>query len=134
MRTFRHKKAPRIPKPYRSMFEYKLHKGPLKHLPFEPELIPYIIPAKYKPDFVNYDKQIIFEAKGFFQSSAERAKYVHFRKCNPEWTLIFIFQAPQKPLVHSKKRKDGTRPTHAEWAETNNFLWCTPTTIKKEWL
>jgi hypothetical protein len=97
-------------------------------------LIPYIVPSRYKPDFVNYDKKILFEAKGYFQDSQERAKYVHFRTCNPLWTLVFIFQSPHKPLAHAKRRADGTKMTHAEWAEKNDFLWCNPKTIEEKWL
>lgn len=120
--------------PYRSGFEERLHKGPLKGLPFEPIKIPYIIEAKYTPDFVNEKQKIIFEAKGRFESSKEAAKYIHFRKCNPDWEVIFIFEAPTKPMPFAKKRKDGTKFTHAEWADKNSFRWFTEHTIPKELL
>ena len=34
----------------------------------------------------------------------------------------------------AKKRKDGTKRTHAEWAETNNFTWYSEETLPKEWI
>jgi hypothetical protein len=30
------------------------------------------------------------------------------------------------------KRKDGTKRTHAEWAEANNFKWYTEETLPEE--
>lgn len=133
-RTYRRTTKPKVPKPYKSWLEHDLHKGALKNLPYEPELISYTIPKRYRPDFVNYDKGIIFEAKGRFQDSAEASKYVHFRKCNPEWEIIFIFERPRLAMPHAKKRKDGTKMTHAEWAEKNGFKWCSKEHVNKEWL
>jgi len=130
----RSSKRGKQPKPYRSWLEYDLHQGVLKDIPFEPFSIPYQIEAKYNPDFVNEDKKILFEAKGRFADSKEAAKYVHFRRCNPSWELIFIFESPTLAFPHAKKRKDGTRKTHAEWATKNGFQWCCPKTIKEEWL
>jgi hypothetical protein len=55
--------------------------------------------------------------------------------CNPNIQIIFIFQSPQTPMPNARVRKKcGTKQSHAEWAEKNNFLWCTKDTIKKEWL
>ena len=124
------------PKPYRSWFEYKLHKGPLKNLTFEPAEVrlSYEIPAKYIPDFVNKKKKIIIESKGRFQDAREAAKYLHIRQCNPLWTLVFVFANPKGPMPNSKRRLDGTRMSHSEWADKNGFDWSCPKTIKKEWL
>ena len=30
-------------------------------------------------------------------------------------------------------RQDGTKRTHAEWAETNNFTWYDEESLPKEW-
>ena len=122
------------PAPYRSWLEHDLHKGPLKGLAFEPEKIPYIVPALYIPDFVNYDKNIIIETKGRFEEAREAAKYIHFRDCNPLWTLVFVFERPSCPMPNSRKRKDGTRFTHGDWATKNGFDFSCPRTVKKEWL
>lgn len=130
----RSSKRGKPPAPYKSWLEHDLHTKDLKHLLYEPTSIPYIVKKKYKPDFVNESKKIIFEAKGRFKDSTEASKYVHFRQCNPEWTLIFIFERPSLPMPYAKRRADGTRQTHAEWAERNKFLWCSKDTIRKEWL
>jgi len=122
------------PKPYRSWLEHGLGTGALKDMAYEPFTIPYQIETSYKPDFVNEEKKIIFEAKGRFSDSAEASKYVHFRRCQPDWELIFIFERPECPMPNTRKRKDGSRYTHRMWAEKNNFLWCSPTTIRSEWL
>lgn len=124
----------KAPRPYRSWLEYDLHQGSLKTLPYEPLRIPYQIATTYNPDFVNEAKGILFEAKGRFEDSKEAAKYVHFRNCNPEWELIFVFERPNLPFPHAKKRKDGTKRTHADWAIKNGFQYCCPSTIKPEWL
>ena len=36
-------------------------------------------------------------------------------------------------MPQAKKRKDGTKRTHAEWAEKNNFNWYSEETLPKEW-
>ena len=36
-------------------------------------------------------------------------------------------------MPQAKKRKDGTKRSHAEWAETNGFRWFTEQTLPKEW-
>jgi hypothetical protein len=130
----RSKSKGKPPKPYRSWLEHNLGTGVLKDLPYEPFTIPYTITTSYKPDFINEEKKIIFEAKGRFKDSAEAAKYIHFRNSNPEWTVIFIFERPECPMPHTRKRKDGTRYRHKDWADKNGFLWCSPSTVKEEWL
>ena len=124
----------KVPKPYRSWLEHGLGTGILKDMDYEPFTLPYQITTTYKPDFVNVSKRIIFECKGRFGDSAEAAKYVHFRRCNPDWEIIFIFERPECPMPHTRKRKDGSRYRHRDWAEKNKFQWCSPTTIKDEWL
>jgi len=46
--------------------------------------------------------------------------------------LVFLFQKPYAPMPQAKKRKDGTKRTHAEWAESNNFKWYSEETLPKE--
>jgi hypothetical protein len=73
----------------------------------------------------------LIEAKGRFMDSSEAAKYVWIRKKLPEGTeLVFLFMKPNCAMPHAKKRKDGTRRTHAEWADKNNFRWFDEYTIK----
>ena len=89
------------------------------------------------PDFVKIiDSKVIFiEAKGRFWDYAEFSKYIHIRKALPEgYELVFLFQKPFAPMPGAKIRKNGTKRTHAEWAETNNFTWYSEETLPKEWI
>lgn len=85
---------------------------------------------KYTPDFINGN--IFLEAKGCFRDTQEAQKYIHLKRNG--YNIHFIFQNPNRALPWSRKRKDGTRLTHAEWAEKNNFLWCGMNNIPKEWI
>ena len=120
-----------VPKGYDSNWEYSLHKGILSNWNHHGKMIDYIIEKKYEPDFTK-DK-IIIEAKGRFWDHAEYSKYVWIRKSLPKtMELVFVFQKPYAPMPAAKKRKDGTKRTHAEWAETNNFKWYSEETLPEE--
>ena len=115
-----------VPKGYDSKWEYKLHQGILSTWEHHEGLIRYTIPHKYYPDFVkiNDSKVTYLEAKGRFWDHAEYSKYKWIQEILPEgFELIFLFQKPYAPMPQAKKRKDGTKRTHAEWAEKNNFKW-----------
>ena len=49
------------------------------------------------------------------------------------YELVFLFQKPFAPMPGAKIRKNGTKRTHAEWAETNNFRWYSEETLPMEW-
>ena len=73
-------------------------------------------------------------AKGRFWDYAEYSKYIHIRKALPDnHELVFLFQKPYSPMPGAKVRKDKTKRTHAEWAETNNFTWYSEETLPEEW-
>lgn len=93
----------------------------------------YAVPHRYIPDFVKKGKPIL-EFKGRFRSPAEATKYVWVRESNPTIEIVFVFEKPDVPFPFSKKRKNGTRMTHREWAEKNNFQWYTLSTIPKSYL
>ncbi len=133
-KVFRRKRPKWLPQPYRSGLEYNLHVGPLQDLDYEPMKVDYTVAHKYTPDFVNYNKGIMFEAKGRFEDSSEAAKYIHIRDCNPDWELVFIFEKPDVAMPNAKPRKDGTKFSHKQWAEKHHFKWCCPATVNKEWL
>ena len=120
-----------VPKGYDSKWEYSLHKGVLKKWNHHADNIEYVVRKKYEPDFVR--NNIIIEAKGRFWDHAEYSKYIWIRKSLPDkMEFLFIFQKPYAPMPQAKKRKDGTKRTHAEWAETNNFKWYTEETLPEE--
>ena len=98
--------------------------------------IKYVVKHTYEPDFVKVidDKTILIEAKGRFWDYAEYSKYIHIRDALPDnYELVFLFQKPFSPMPGAKVRKDGTKRTHAEWAETNNFRWYNEESLPKEW-
>ena len=121
-----------VPRGYDSKWEYELHRNIFKNWNYHADYIEYIIKKKYQPDFVK--DEIIIEAKGRFWDHAEYSKYVWIRKALPDkMELVFLFQKPYAPMPQAKKRKDGTKRTHAEWAETNNFKWYSEDSLPKKW-
>jgi hypothetical protein len=119
-----------------SKWEKSLAEGVLNRCEFQDKRfqIDYSIPHVYNPDFAAIvpGKVILIEAKGRFRESAEARKYKHVRENLPDrYELVFLFQRPQTPMPHAKKRKDGTKQTHAEWADRNGFKWYTEDTIKE---
>ena len=133
-RRFPRKVRPReknVPKGYDSKWEYTLHQTLLKSWNHHTNKVPYVVEHKYEPDFVK-DK-ILIEAKGRFWDHAEYSKYIWIRKSLPDtMELIFLFQKPYAPMPGAKKRKDGTKRTHAEWAEANEFTWYSEETLPEE--
>jgi hypothetical protein len=125
-----------IPKGYDSVWEYEIHQSVLKNWKHHFELIEYVVQHKYEPDFSKTidDKIILLEAKGRFWDHAEYSKYIHIRKALPKnFELVFLFQKPYSPMPGAKVRKDGTKRTHAEWAEKNNFRWFNEENLPDEW-
>ena len=127
--------VPKRPKGYDSFFEKELHEGVLQGIAHHTSPIEYTQVKTYEPDFsfVNELGFITYiEAKGRFRDSAEARKYVDVRAAlDQSEELVFVFMKPSTPMPFAKKRKDGTKYTHAEWAENNDFRWFTKDTIKE---
>ena len=135
-------RKPRVKRPnlkhkgYDSIWEAVLHESILKHWVHHDDKIHYIIEHTYEPDFVKKigSKKILLESKGRFWDFAEYSKYIHIREALPKgYELVFLFQKPFAPMPAAKKRKDGTKRTHAEWADTNNFKWYNEESLPHEW-
>ena len=125
-----------LPKGYDSSWEYNLHQDTLKTWKHHGNLIGYTVEHKYEPDFIKVinGTEYLLEAKGRFWDYAEYSKYVWIRKQLKEnQELVFLFLSPHAPMPQAKKRKDGTKRSHAEWAEKNNFRWFSELTLPKEW-
>ena len=122
----------KIPKGYDSLFEYNLHTAKLNACSFHAARFPYTVEHMYQPDFIY--KDTLIEAKGRFRDSKEAAKYVWIRKGLP-WTLelVFVFQNPNTPMPGARKRKDGTKFTHGEWADKHGFKHYTMDNVPNEW-
>ena len=121
---------------YDSGFERKLHSTVLKHWQHHGDQVSYVVEHKYEPDFVRKfgEQTILIEAKGRFWDHAEYTKYVWIKKVLPANTeLVFLFDNPDLPMPMAKKRKDGTKRSHSEWAESRKFRWYTADTLPNEW-
>lgn len=123
---------------YDSLFESVLHSGVLKNWKYhrgddgKPIVVDYYMEHKYHPDFIREVDGITYyiEAKGRLWTSAEAAKYVSIKRFLKEnEKLVFIFANPALPLPGSKRRKDGTRRSHLEWADSNGIEWYTADTF-----
>lgn len=103
---------------------------------YEPESFLWNPPAqKYTPDFKIYranGKPLYVEYKGYLRPM-DKVKMVQMKKQRPDVDIRFVFQKADKPMAGSRPRKDGTRLTHAEWAEKHGYLWA-ERFIPKEWL
>ena len=91
--------------------------------------IEYSVDHTYTPDNLKElpdGRIILVEKKGRFQDREAATKYIWIRKhLKDNEELVFVFYDPKKPFPHARKRKDGTRQTHSEWAEKNEFRWFT---------
>lgn len=128
-----------LPKGYDSKLEYRLHQGPLKntqHHPPKEDLIQYSVTHTYEPDFYfEYDgTMFVVESKGRARDNAEMRKYIFVRDYLKDWhlfqnskcdtiELVFLFENANTPFPFAKKRKDGTKRSHGEWATKNKFKW-----------
>lgn len=120
---------------YRSKFEGKIGRK-MKACKYEPENLiqHYTMEGTYLPDFVpKFDESILIEVKGFFRTRQEANKYLAVRESNPGIEIVFIFGDPKTPMPNSRKRRDGSKFSMAEWADKNEFRWYTYDTIPKEW-
>lgn len=126
-----------VPSNYDSIWEHDLHKGLLKNWSHHNDKISYVIHHTYETDFVKKfgRKKIILEAKGRFWDYPEYQKYIWIKKALPNTVeLVFLFANPSAPMPQAKRRKDGTKRSHAEWAESNGFRWFSEDSLPDEWV
>lgn len=126
-----------VPKGYDSLWEAQLHQGILDCWDFHEEKLDYTVEHKYEPDFVREigGKVIFLEAKGRFWDHAEYSKYIWIKKAlPPNVELVFLFANPNAPMPQAKRRKDGTKRSHSEWATKNGFRWFDEDTIPDSWI
>lgn len=130
-------KEKNLPKGYDSKWEVELHETILKKWKHHYDAIDYVIEKSYEVDFSKHidGKLILLEAKGRFWDHAEYSKYIWIKKALPkDMELVFLFYKPDSPMPGAKLRKDGTKRSHSEWAESQGFRWFTDKTIPKEWI
>lgn len=117
---------------YDSKLEQRLHQGPLQAAQFHSQKVKYTWEHTYEPDFVvdHQGSTILVECKGYFMDREDCTKYLWVRMAlPPTHELVFCFETPHKPIHFQSTRKDGSKMTHAGWAEKNNFRWFDESTI-----
>lgn len=116
-----------------SWTELDLARNELAGLEYHPDPIQFTIPAsthKYTPDF-KHGKYLI-EVKGFIRSTDKRMYRCIAESAREQgYEFVFLFEKPQKPMTGAKKRKDGTKLTHAEWSGKVGIAWYSRDTIKE---
>tara|TARA_R100001460_G_scaffold44048_2_gene80581 strand:+ start:13564 stop:14076 length:513 start_codon:yes stop_codon:yes gene_type:complete len=126
-----------VPTSYDSIWEYNLHNGLLKKWKHHGKKVPYVVNHTYHPDFSKKigNKTYLIEAKGRFWDYAEFSKYLWIKKALPKNVeLVFLFANPAAPMPQAKRRKDGTKRSHAEWAGANGFKWFSEESIPDDWI
>lgn len=135
------KKETGVPKGYDSHWEKHLHKNVLapewEHVPTPaPNPIAYHVEHHYHTDYILKveNKLIYLEAKGRFWDYAEYNKYIWVKKAlSDNEELVFLFAQPHAAMPATRKRKDGTKFSHAEWADKNGFRWFDEFSLPEEW-
>jgi len=124
-------------KQYDSIWEAVLHESILKDWVHHSDKISYVVEHTYEPDFKREieGKTILLESKGRFWDHAEYSKYIWIKKNLPtKCELIFLFANPSAPMPAAKRRKDGTKRSHGEWASANGFRWFSEDSIPDGWI
>ena len=89
----------------------------------------------YTPDFRVYTDNgghFYVEYKGFLWNE-DKIKMRAIKAKYPKLDIRFIFSNASKAVHGAKPRKDGTKQSHAEWAEKHNYPWAEGF-IPKEWM
>ena len=90
----------------------------------------------YYPDFIYHDNKntIYIEAKGRFRDRQEARKYVDIAQgLGKHDELVFIFYNPKTPMPGARRRKDGTKLSHGEWADKQGFRHFTEFDVPFSW-
>lgn len=140
------KRKEKPPKGYDSWFEYDLHTKQLKGCKCHTEKVEYTQVKMYEPDFIYHGTtspegkprkggwKIYIEAKGRFRDRGEARKYVDVHKgLGKNEELVFVFYNPMTPMPGARKRADGTKLTHGEWASLQGFRYFTADTLPVSW-
>jgi hypothetical protein len=97
---------------------------------YETLKVPYVVPernAKYNPDFLPADTDIILEGKGWFKPK-DRQKLVFVKEAHPHLDIRLVFQNAQNKLYK------GSPTTYAKWADDHGFPWCDKGTLPAAWI
>lgn len=128
-----------LPKGYDSKLELRLHEGALRgthHHVSKEDLLHYTVPHTYEVDF-HFEYNGVYylcEAKGRFVDTSAASKLNYVNKYLDRWNvyknsncnrveLFLIFENASTAFPFAKRRKDGSKLSHGEWATKNGFKW-----------
>jgi hypothetical protein len=128
-KTIRHKRTGK----YKSVLESKVAKQLGKKAKYETEVITYVLPKRYTPDFVlakashdgsSNSNKLYIEVKGWLRYE-DQQKMRSVKHCNPHLDIRFFF--PNDGKVQ------GSNMRNSDWCRKYAFEYCIGT-IPKEWL
>ena len=105
---------------YRSKLEATAAEALGKKWVYEAEVISYLQPKDYLPDFTfKYkDNKVYVEVKGFFRpGDAAKYKAVHNTITEMGYDFIFVFANPDAPV------RKGSQTSYRKWADKNGIPW-----------
>jgi hypothetical protein len=100
---------------YKSVLEKKIAKILGRKATYETEVLQYVMPKRYTPDFVvalPSDGRLYLEVKGFFRRE-DQAKMRAVKRCNPTTDIRMYFPNDNKV--------QGGRMTNSEWCKKYEF-------------
>ena len=115
MRTRYKKKSKRTGK-YKSQLEQTIATVLGKRATYESEVLNYVVPRKYKPDFIvtTPSRKFYLEVKGYMRfEDQQKMKWV--KACNPELDIRFYFPVDNKV--------QGSKMRNSEWCEKYSFKY-----------
>jgi len=92
---------------------------------YETDYFELVIRQIYTPDFkITLKNGYIFyvEYKGYLWKE-DKTKMLAVKRQYPDVDIRFVFLNHKKPIHGAQMRKDGTKMSHGEWAETHGFKW-----------
>ena len=123
----RYKKRSKRKGKYKSNLEAAIAKRLGKRATYETEVIQYLLPKRYTPDFVLVgpaDNRIYIEVKGWFRYE-DQQKMRAVKTCNPELDIRMYFP--------NNNKVQGSKMTNSEWCEKYNFPFAIGR-IPRSWL
>ena len=103
---------------YRSKLEASVAEGLGKKWKYESEVVQYLQPRDYLPDFTFKEKDTIVyvEVKGFFRAGdASKYKSIHHTISEMGRTFVMLFANPDAPV------RKGSQTSYRKWCKKNGI-------------
>lgn len=108
---------------YRSKLESLVGEALGKKWLYEAEVVPYLQPKDYLPDFVlkyhrpkHQEGKVYVEVKGFFRAGdAAKYKAVHRTIVGMGYNFVMVFANPDAPV------RKGSKTTYRKWCSKNDI-------------